>query len=63
MRYGFPGIDDLLLELVKESVVLLGVGLVVLSVLVLLLSLHLDVAGWLEVVALGHVGMGVVGNW
>ena len=50
MRDRFPGVDNLLLELVQESVVFLGVDLLVLLVLLLFL------AGVLGVGLLGHVG-------
>ena len=47
MWYGFPRVDDLLLELVQEGVILLRVGLVVLSVLLFFLALELVVGRWL----------------
>ena len=46
----FPGIDNLLLELVQEGVVFLGINLLILLVLLLFL------AGVLGVGLLGHVG-------
>lgn len=41
MRDWFPGIDDLLLELIQERIILLWIRFVILSVLLLLLLLGL----------------------
>lgn len=58
--YGFPGVDDLLLELVQESIVLLGIDLLVLLVLCVLL---VGLVVFRRLLVLGHLGCVFMGSY